>query len=87
MPTTRPRHFVTETDDLARALDAAHVRWPDLSRAQLVVRLALEGHRAGDWARAERKRHRLAVLEAHRGRLDGVYGEGYLEELREDWPT
>jgi hypothetical protein len=48
MPTTRPRHFVTETDDLAEALDEAARRWPNLSRAQLLVRLALEGHRAAN---------------------------------------
>ncbi|PSL01643.1 hypothetical protein CLV30_113131 [Haloactinopolyspora alba] len=28
MPTTRPRHFVTETDDLSAVLDAATTPWP-----------------------------------------------------------
>lgn len=46
VPTTRPRHQVTETDELAAALDEAAVRWPELSRGQLITRLALEGQRA-----------------------------------------
>ncbi len=33
VPTTRPRHVVTETDDLADALDAAARLWPELSRS------------------------------------------------------
>ena len=62
VPTTRPRHFVTETDDLAVALDEAARRWPDLSRAQLLVRLALEGHRAAQQAQDERRRRRLDAI-------------------------
>lgn len=87
MPTTRPRHFVTETDDLARALDEAAARWPDLSRAQVLVRLALEGHRLALQAHDERRRRRLGALRAHSGALAGVYGPNYLDELRADWPA
>jgi len=87
MPTTRPRHFVTETDELARALDAAAVRWPELSRAQVLVRLALEGHRAAQLARDERRRRRLAALRKHSGALTGVYRPEELDRLREEWPT
>jgi hypothetical protein len=32
MPTARPRHLITETDDVAAALDIAAALWPDLSR-------------------------------------------------------
>ncbi len=87
MPTTRPRHFVTETDDLARALDAAAPRWPGLSRAQVLVRLALEGHQAAQQAHEDRRRRRLSALRKHSGMLSGVYGPDYLCELREEWPT
>lgn len=87
MPTTRPRHFVTETDDLARALDVAATRWPGLSRAQVLVQLALEGHRAAQQARDERLNRRLAALRKHSGTLTGVYGPDYLDRLREEWPA
>lgn len=86
MPTTRPRHFVTETDDLAEALDEAARRWPNLSRAQLLVRLALEGHHAAERTRDERRRRRLQAIRTHSGSLDGVYGPDYLKKLRADWP-
>ena len=84
MPTTRPRYMITETDDLAAALDAAAGRWPDLSRPQLLVRLALA---AAEPLSAENMRERrLAALE----RLasgEFAYPPGYLAELREDWPA
>lgn len=87
VPTTRPRHFVTETDDLAEALDDAAGRWPGLSRAQLLVRLALEGHRAAQKSQDERRRRRLAAVRKHSGVLTGAYGPDYLRHLREDWPS
>ena len=87
MPTTRPRHFVTETDDLARALDEAAGKWPGLSRAQILVQLALEGHRAAQRAQNERRRRRLAALRKHSGVLAGVYGPNYLDKLRDEWPV
>ena len=86
MPTTRPRHFVTETDDLAEALDEAARRWPSLSRAQLLVRLALEGHRAIEESRDDWHRRRLEAIRTYSGCLTGVYGPDYLKHLRQDWP-
>jgi len=78
---------VTETDDLANALDAAASRWPGVSRPRLLVRLALEGHRAAQQAHDERRRRRLAAVREHSGILTGAYGPGYLEQLREEWPA
>lgn len=87
VPTTRPRHFVTETDELARALDAAAQRWPGVSRPQLLVRLALEGDHAASEAAEERRQRRHAALRRHSGALTGIYGDDYLERLRTDWPS
>lgn len=87
MPTTRPRHFVTETDELAAALDAAAVRWPELSRPQLLVRLALEGNHAARQAGEQRRQRRLAAIKEHTGIFTGAYGPDYLAVLREDWPA
>lgn len=87
VPTTRPRHFVTETDDVAVALDAAARRWPDLSRAQLLVRLALEGHHSAQQAHEDRRRRRLEAVRKHSGTLTGAYGPDYREHLRDEWPA
>lgn len=86
MPTTRPRHLVTETDDLAVALDEAAQRWPGLSRPQLLARLALEGHRAALEDQGDRRRRRLEAIRRHSGALTGAYGAGYLERLHDEWP-
>ncbi|MGH9130062.1 MAG: hypothetical protein ACRDY2_14165 [Acidimicrobiales bacterium] len=86
MPTVRPRHFVTETNELAEALDAAAQRWPELSRAQLLARLALEGDRAARGAQQDRHDRRLAALRLRSGAATGAYGPDYLSELRKEWP-
>ncbi|MDP5185364.1 hypothetical protein QOZ88_22250 [Blastococcus sp. BMG 814] len=87
MPTTRPRIMVTETDELAAALDSAAVRYPGLSRAQLLTRLALEGQRVAQRVQEDRRRRRLDVLREHSGALTGAYGADYLERLRQEWPA
>lgn len=87
MPTTRPRHFVTETDDLAEALDRAAKRWPGVSRPQLLVRLALEGDRAAAATREDLTARRLVAIDELSGSLTGVFGPGYLDDLRADWPS
>lgn len=87
VPTARPRHFVTETDELATALDEAAKRWPTLSRPQLLARLAIEGHHAARGAHDERRQHRLSAVRRNSGILTGAYGPDYLHALRQDWPA
>jgi hypothetical protein len=81
--------MLTETEELARALDDAARRWPqDRERpAKLLLDLVREGHRAI----SEDARHaiaaRRAAIERTSGALSGTYPPGYLEDLRGDWPT
>ena len=88
MPTERPRHTITETDDVADALDDAARRWPEDrdTRARLLVRLVHEGHTAIRASRATESDERRRALERTVGTLTGVYDEGYLTRLRDDWP-
>jgi len=78
---------VTEADDLARALDAAESRWPGLSRAQILVKLALEGHLAAQQAHDDHRRRKLAALQEHQGMLTGAHGSDYLDLSRGGWPA
>jgi hypothetical protein len=87
MPTTRPRYQVTETPEVARALDRAARRWPGEPRSKLLLRLVEVGggilehdERVGEGA------HRAAVL-ASSGRYAEAFGPDYLAELRADWPA
>jgi hypothetical protein len=83
MPTSRRRYQITETDEVARALDAAARHWPDEPRSRLVVRaIAAGGHALEDAARQRR-----AAIARVAGKHSDDYGPGYLRELRKDWPA
>jgi len=87
VPTTRARHSVTETDEVARALDDAARRWPGERRGQLLLRLIEEGHRALRGRDEAERRRRLDAIRATDGALTGTYPEGYLAGLRDEWPA
>jgi hypothetical protein len=86
VPTTRPRYQVTETAELARALDRAAMRWPGEPRSRLLIRLLEAGaHTLEHDEGVASQLHRSAVL-ASAGRYDNAFGPGYLTDLRGDWP-
>ncbi len=81
--------MITETDEVARAMDDAARRWPeDRERpTKLLLDLVREGHRAiAENAERATERRRSAV-ERTSGALTGVYPQDYLEHLRDDWPA
>ena len=87
MPTARPRSQVTETEQVARALDRAAKRWPGEPRSKLLIHLVEAGANAIDEdARTQNADHRSAVL-ASAGRYGEAFDADYLDELRADWPT
>jgi hypothetical protein len=89
VPTSRPRHSLTETDEVARALADAARRWPEDRRSpgRLLLRLLHEGHRAIRGEMRTDAEQRRAAVAATAGSLTGVYPEGYLAELRGEWPA
>lgn len=89
MPTTRRRHMITESEQVAQALDDAAQRWPADrgNRSKLLLRLLEEGHRAVlDQRERDVVTQRDAVCRTS-GVLTGVFSDGYLTALREDWPA
>lgn len=80
--------MITETDEVARALDEAAKHWPEdgATRTRLLLRLVEEGYRA---LREEQRQHteqRRQAIEATGGVLTGVYEDDYLARLRDEWP-
>lgn len=87
VPTTRPRYQVTETSEVAHALDRAATRWPGEPRAKLLRRLIEAGGSTLEHdERAQDSAHRAAVL-ASSGRYPHAFAPDYLAELRADRPT
>lgn len=86
MPTARPRYQVTETDEVARALDAAQHRWPGEPRSRLLVRLITDNARAVSDLNEEESARRLRVLNDVAGSFPGLSQPGWREELRNEWP-
>jgi hypothetical protein len=88
VPTARPRHTITQTDEVTRALEDAARRWPeDRERpTKLLLSLVREGRRAiaveDERAAAERR----DAIARTGGALTGTYPKDYLGRLRRDWP-
>ena len=87
MPTARRRYQVTESDDVARALNEAAKEWPNEPRSRLILRVI----RAGGDAVAQRERAIAEAKEAAIARVcgaySGVFRADYLSHLRDDWPA
>ena len=86
MPTTRPRHQVTETPSVAHALDVAARRWPSEPRSKLLLRLVHAGGAALEREQNETVRARQEAVDASRGKYADAFGDDFLAELRKDWP-
>jgi hypothetical protein len=86
MPTARHRYQITETDEVAHALDAAERRWPGEPRSRLIVRLITENGETGEVSESETAR-RIAAVEAIAGTFPGLSNPSLLKELRDEWPA
>jgi len=80
--------MITETEDVAKALDDAAKRWPEdrTDRKKLLLRLVREGHQAALVEQERQIAERREAVTRTSGALTGAYGDNYLAELREDWP-
>jgi hypothetical protein len=85
VPTTKTRYQVTETPEVAHALEVAARRWPEIaSRSALLAALAEEGARMIEEDEVQRRAKRRALVESVAGGF--AYEPDFLEKLREDWP-
>lgn len=83
MPTTRPRHTLTETDAIAAALDDAAIRWPELrgDRTALLRRLVEVGHES-----VHSPGSAETIVRSAAGAASGTYPRDARAELLNEWP-
>lgn len=88
MPTTKPRHMITETDQISQALSQAAKMWPELAgQRTLLLRKLLEvGIQTVEQGLENDTAQRLAAIDKLAGSMDGVWPTNWREELAEDWP-
>jgi len=89
MPTTRPRHMITESDRLARALEDAGLLWPEFhgDRGVLLRRILDVGMEAVEAEMREREGTRLDAINTVAGSMAGVWPAEWRDELRREWPA
>lgn len=78
MPTARPRHPITETDEVSSILREAQRRWGDLAPTKL-IQLIL-----ADWANGGRSPAKQ--FETRAALAGSVPGSAAQYERDEDWP-
>ncbi|MFT4050665.1 MAG: hypothetical protein QM677_00265 [Microbacterium sp.] len=88
MPTTRHRFSITETDELARTLDAAALVWPEhYDNRNELLRLVLRwGAERVDEVAEERLEKKRQALRELSGMFTGVYPPNARQQLLEEWP-
>lgn len=74
--------MLTETDDLARAIDAVSALYPGETRTEILRRLI----RLGAETMAQQKDQHRHNVSASAGHFPGLYSPDYLDDLRQDWP-
>ncbi|CAB4551895.1 unannotated protein [freshwater metagenome] len=89
MPTTRPRHMITETDQLSEALSQAAKLWPELAgQRTLLLRKVLEvGIETIEQEATQKTKSRMAGVDKLAGSMPGVWPANWKEELAKDWPN
>ncbi len=81
--------MITETDELAQALDTAAALWPEAkeNRAELLRRLVRAGSESVEHRDAKRLAGRRAAIAACAGSLTDIWPADWREQLRNEWPS
>ena len=87
MPTKRPRHMITESDELKRGLELAQQRWPECKddRARLLRNIIEAGVSELDDQLAARSANRIKEISRVAGSMD-AWPSDWRESARAEWP-
>lgn len=89
MPTTRPRHMITESEQLAHALELAGERWPEIAedKGKLIKKMLEFSAEALRKEQNSVMAQRLSKVEELAGSLEDVWPANWREEARAEWPA
>lgn len=81
--------MITESDELAHALDAAARRWPEHrnNRSELLRQIVRIGAERLEHAETERVAQRRAAVERNAGKFSNVWPTDWREAARDEWPA
>jgi len=85
MPTTKPRIQVTETEELARALEVAEELWPGESKSVQVCRLASLGAESAVEATTRRALEIRKLMDEFHKTMGDSFAGLTLGEVRKAW--
>lgn len=88
MSSRRLRHVITETDELASALDTAENLWPECQgqRGALLGKLIDAGIDFVNASKDSRQRAKLDAIEVAAGSMPGMWPAKWREQTRSEWP-
>lgn len=88
MPTTRPRHTITESPEIEQTLDDAAELWPELrlDRAALLRKVIEAGHETIAHSKDEAAAARRAAVHRAAGAATGAYPAEAAASLKREWP-
>lgn len=80
--------MITESDELAHALDAAARIWPEYrnNRSELLRQIVRVGADRVEHKETERVAKRKAAIEASAGTFPSLWPVNWREQMRDEWP-
>lgn len=86
MPTQKARHMITESDELARSLDAAETLWPDCkSRTDLLRLIIEEGAQVLQARVSNLQKQRMEALKDLQKLGTGLWPADFDEQRKSEW--
>ena len=81
--------MITESDELAKALDTAARIWPEHreNRSELLRQIVRVGTERIENTESERVSRRKAAIEASAGRFRHLWPSDWRDEMRDEWPA
>lgn len=86
MPTLKPRHMITETEDVARAIDLLAISHPEVrnERSKLLRLLIDRGITALE--KESNNSQKIAAIKILAGSMTNVWPADWRAELQSEWP-